>query len=297
VVINDTTLRANTPAHTTGQVDVTVTNPDSQSATLTDGYEYIFAATPPNPPTSLTATPASNSVDLTWTAPIDNGGSALTDYGIQYSDNGGSSWSTFSHAPSTATSIGVTGLIPGTTYSFRVIAVNAVGNSTPSNVVTGSPTYVSISTNGSVTISVLPSGGTRSSNGSHTVTLGTNNATGYVLTLEMISASRNLVNGSETIAPVAGTFASPTSGLNVDSWGYRIDGVGGFGSGTASETNVLASSFTWAGVPAGGDSDTIRSSSEAITNDAFSVWYGMSADSAKPSGTYSNTVLYTAVAN
>jgi phosphatidylserine/phosphatidylglycerophosphate/cardiolipin synthase-like enzyme len=47
VVSNSTTITAATPAHAAGAVDVVVTNPDNQSATLTAGFTY---QTPPPPP-------------------------------------------------------------------------------------------------------------------------------------------------------------------------------------------------------------------------------------------------------
>jgi phosphatidylserine/phosphatidylglycerophosphate/cardiolipin synthase-like enzyme len=43
VVSNSTTITATTPAHAVGAVDVTVTNPDNQSGTLTGGFSYAQA--------------------------------------------------------------------------------------------------------------------------------------------------------------------------------------------------------------------------------------------------------------
>jgi len=297
VVVNSSSITASTPPHAEGIVDIQVINPDTQSATLSNSFTYNVSATAPQPPTNLTATPGASSVDLAWDAPIDDGGSAITNYKIEYSNDNGVNWNIFSHAASTATTIEVTGLNGGINYSFRVSAINAIGTSSPSVAIGSSPSYVSVTTSGSVSMSVTSTGSSRSSNDSHTVTIGTNNTTGYVLTLETIGAGRTLVNGAYSIPPVPGSVGSPTNGLQTDSWGFRVDGIGGFGSGTTSESNVAASAFNWAGVPANGSGDTIRSSTDAVTDDAFSVWYGMSADSTKPSGNYSNTVLYTAVAN
>ena len=84
-------------------------------------------ATVPGAPTVMTATAGDAQVSLTWTAPA-NGGSAITDYGIQFSSNSGSTWSTFTDGVSTATSATVTGLTNGTAYVFRVRAVNAKGD-------------------------------------------------------------------------------------------------------------------------------------------------------------------------
>ncbi|MDE2589042.1 MAG: fibronectin type III domain-containing protein, partial [Patescibacteria group bacterium] len=56
-----------------------------------------IAATAPQPPTGLAATAMSSSqINLSWTAPSNNGGSAVTGYMIERSANGGTSWSTIS---------------------------------------------------------------------------------------------------------------------------------------------------------------------------------------------------------
>jgi hypothetical protein len=78
-------------------------------------------------PTSLTASAGNAQASLSWTAPTYNGGSAITDYSVQYSTNSGSTWSNFSHTASTATTSTVTGLTNGTAYVFRVAAVNGNG--------------------------------------------------------------------------------------------------------------------------------------------------------------------------
>jgi autotransporter-associated beta strand protein len=84
-------------------------------------------ATAPSAPTNLTATAGNAHASLTWTAPSSIGGSAITDYIVQYSRNRGGSWTTFSWSASTATSALVTGLINGTAYMFRIAAVNSDG--------------------------------------------------------------------------------------------------------------------------------------------------------------------------
>ena len=93
-------------------------------------------ATTPAAPTGLSATDnnqASGAVRLSWTAG-GNGGSAITGY--QYSTDNGSSWTA---TGATTTSYTVTGLTNGTTYTFKVRAVNRKGDGTASAAVTATP--------------------------------------------------------------------------------------------------------------------------------------------------------------
>jgi hypothetical protein len=81
----------------------------------------------PGAPTSVTGLAGDSQVALSWTAPTSTGNVALTDYVVQYSDDDGETWATFSDATSTSTSATVTGLTNDTAYVFRVAAVNSVG--------------------------------------------------------------------------------------------------------------------------------------------------------------------------
>jgi len=62
-------------------------------------------------------------VDLSWSVPTATGGSPIRDYVVQFSNDGGAHWTTFTHSPSPATRIAVTGLVNGSSYKFRVAAV------------------------------------------------------------------------------------------------------------------------------------------------------------------------------
>jgi hypothetical protein len=85
-----------------------------------------------NAPSGLNVIPDNNQAFLSWTAPTPNN-SATRDYAVQYSSNAGSSWTTFSHSPSTDTFINVTGLNNGSDYIFRTAAINLAGTGVYSN--------------------------------------------------------------------------------------------------------------------------------------------------------------------
>jgi predicted phage tail protein len=98
--------------------------------------------TVPTAPRTPTATGYNASALLTWVAPASTGGSTITGYIVQRSPNG-TTWTTLTASlPTTARSYTSTGLKNGTTYKFRVIAKNVVGNSPASAVVTAVPKAV-----------------------------------------------------------------------------------------------------------------------------------------------------------
>ena len=84
--------------------------------------------TVPDAPMNLVAEATDAAVTLTWDAPEDNGGSAITDY--EYRIDGRGSWISIG---STATTHTITGLVNDTVYTFQVRAVNRIGRSQPSS--------------------------------------------------------------------------------------------------------------------------------------------------------------------
>jgi hypothetical protein len=74
-----------------------------------------------------------------WTAPANNGGSAITDYLVEYRTSPSGPWTTFNDGVSTTTSTTITGLTNGTAYDVRISAINAVGTGSASTAVTATP--------------------------------------------------------------------------------------------------------------------------------------------------------------
>ena len=96
----------------------------------------------PAPPTGVDITTEGNGeLTVGWTAPTENGGSAITGYKVQWKSGTQSFGSSRQHttADGAATSYTIPSLTNGTLYTVRVLAVNSVGDSAASNTDTGTP--------------------------------------------------------------------------------------------------------------------------------------------------------------
>ena len=100
----------------------------------------------PAAPAAPTLTVKHQSLDVEWSAPTGNGGSAVTGYKVRHCDNSTgcdaeSEW-TIKTLNSTGTTTTVTGLTNGTTYQVQVAAVNDVGTGAWSSSTNGVPATV-----------------------------------------------------------------------------------------------------------------------------------------------------------
>jgi hypothetical protein len=90
-----------------------------------NGITVSNAISAPDAPTIGAATPGDGQVSVTFAAPVNNGGSAITGYTVTSNPSNISAGG----FGVTNSPILVTGLTNGTAYTFTVIATNAVGNS------------------------------------------------------------------------------------------------------------------------------------------------------------------------
>ena len=81
----------------------------------------------PGAPTGVQGTVHPTSIALQWVAPAAPTGATLSGFFVEHSGDGGTTWSRSTQLAVTATSHTVTGLTNGTTYLFRVAAVNDSG--------------------------------------------------------------------------------------------------------------------------------------------------------------------------
>jgi uncharacterized protein (TIGR02145 family) len=95
---------------------------NSGPSSISDPVIYIVV---PGSPTSPVATASNAQASVAFTAPTNNGGTPIISYTV--TSNPGSFTATGASSP-----IVVTGLTNGTSYTFTVVATNAVGDSAPS---------------------------------------------------------------------------------------------------------------------------------------------------------------------
>ena len=186
-----------------------------------------FAApslTVPGAPTAVTASAGNASALVSWTAPSNNGGSAISGYTATSAPGGRTCLWT-----SGPLSCPVSGLTNGTPYTFTVTAANSVGTGPPSSAspavtpasVPGAPTAVTASAGNA---SALVSWTAPSNNGGSAIS-------GYIAT----SAP-----GGRTCAQASGPLACTVSGLtNGQAYAFTVTASNGAGTGPPSSASAL----------------------------------------------------------
>ena len=93
----------------------------------------------PSVPTGLEAQITDGAIALTWTAPVNDGGSPITDYTIEYKASASNDWIATAEGVSLLTAMLISQLVNETNYDFRVAAVNANGQGPFTEPVTAAP--------------------------------------------------------------------------------------------------------------------------------------------------------------
>ena len=217
----------------------------SSSATVT-----VTPNVAPAAPTALAGTAGNAQVPLTWTAPAGNGGTAVTDYLVQYRTAAGpGAWATFADGTSTTASATVTGLTNTTTYDFQVAAVNTAGTGAYSGTVAATPVIPWNAATGGTITTVTNYNGTGQTWKVHTFTSGgTLTVTSAARTFSILAVggggggggSNNSFHGGAGGVP--SMAENPAVTLSVTAYAVTV-GAGGAGSsfwGASGGTSALA---------------------------------------------------------
>ncbi len=197
------------------------------------------AATRPAAPTGLTATAAGQTtINLSWTAPTNTGGAAITGYRIEVSPNGTSNWTNQqANTRLTRTSYSHTELSAGETRHYRVSAINSVGTGAASNVAsatTSTPT---------ITAPAAPTGLTATAAGQTTINLswtaptttGGADITGYQIEVSP-NGTTNWTNQQANTGSPATSYSH--TGLSAGTTRYyRVSAINSAGTGAASNVD------------------------------------------------------------
>ena len=227
---------------------VSAINSVGTSLTSTTASATTTAALPtfPDPPTGLAATANGQTrIDLSWTAPVDDGGAAISGYRVEVSTDN-SSWSDLAaDTGSTATTYGHTGLTAGSTRYYRVSATNSVGTSLTSDTASATTAAAAPTTPGT------PTGLAATANGQARIDLSwtaPSSDGGAAISGYRVEVS---TDGSSWSDLAADTGSSSTSyshtGLTAGSTRYyRVSAINSAGTGSASS----AANATTDGEPA-----------------------------------------------
>ena len=215
----------------------------------------------PAAPTSVAATAADRSATVTWTAPGDTGGGPITGYTIRSTPGD----LTRTVGPG-ATSGTVTGLTNGTTYTFTVVATNAIGTgpaSAPSDpVVPPAPpspptgvTAVRGAASATVSWTAPPSNGGGAITG-YTVTGSPGDVTRTVAGNQTTATVNGLTNGTSYTFTVVAANVIGSSAASTPSNAVTPATVPGAPTGVVAAAADTAAYVTWTAAPANGEALT-----------------------------------------
>jgi len=159
----------------------------------------VNVATEPTAPRSVVGIAGDTQASVSWGAPTSDGGSDITDYIVEYQQDGAATWSVFADGTSNTTSATVAGLTNARAYQFRVSALNAVNTSATSGAsVAVTPdtttTTTSTTTTTTTTTTTVPSGGSPGAAPSAATTTTT------LPTSATLQATTTTVHSSTTVA-------------------------------------------------------------------------------------------------
>lgn len=173
---------------------------------------------------------------------------------------------------------------------FPTLPQTAQAEQVPSRVKLTVNPVISISLQNALTVDVLPTqDGTFSSN-TTALSISTNNETGYSLYMATGNGENTLTSQnpgtSDVIAAVNGGDNGVTSaGFGNNTWGYNLS------------QEAVSDATAYKAVPTATGDTAIISTSSPTEADTYNLTFGTKVDTSLPSGTYSNDVVVSVVAN
>ncbi|MFV0484618.1 MAG: IPT/TIG domain-containing protein [Candidatus Saccharimonadales bacterium] len=153
---------------------------------------------------------------------------------------------------------------------------------------------MTLTASATVNMGITPTGSGVMAAGAQTLTATTNSPAGYTLAITGgSSAAQLLTNAASISSPIA---------LGSNTWGFAMNQVS-----SSSAANTITNGFDASyAVPTPSNTSkwadpllapTIKNTSQKVTNDVTTVYYGIKADTALTAGTYTSNIQYAATAN
>ncbi|HVU18608.1 MAG TPA: malectin domain-containing carbohydrate-binding protein [Candidatus Didemnitutus sp.] len=221
----------NATANSSGQIVVAFTQGTADNPSIA-GLEIWTPAGAPAAPTGLTASPASTQVTLNWTA-----SSGATSYNVYRGTSANGESSTAIQTGVTGTSFTNTGLTNGTTYYYKVAAVNSSGTSAQSNEASATP------------VAGIPSAptGLTASPGNAQATLNWTASSGATSYNVYRGTSSNGESSTAIQTGITGTSFTNTGLSNGTTYYYKVAAVNS--SGTSAQSNEASVTPSGGGNP------------------------------------------------
>ena len=236
----------------------------------------------PGAPEGLTAAGNGQTrIDLSWTAPTDDGGADITGYRIEVSTSG-SSWSDLeANTRSTGTSYSHTGLSASSTRHYRVSAINSAGTGPASD------------TNSATTDAAMkpgePTGLTATADGQTEIDLswdapsadGGADITGYKIEVSTNGSSWSDLEANTRSTSTSYSHSSLTAGSTRH---YRVSAINSVGTGPASNLAAAKTSTTGTDREAlialynATDGPNWANDTNWLTDEPLGAWHGVSTD-------------------
>ena len=219
---------------------------EKSSPEVTVQPKSASASSTPGAPTGLTATAVSSSkIELSWTAPANNGGYPVTGYKIEYKKGIGTYLSLVSNTVNTTTTYSHTGLTTGTAYTYKISAINSIGTSTASAEASATPTTTlqpaAATAPGSTSLTATPVSATQVNLSWTAPSNGGSAITGYKIEVKKGTGSYETLVANTASTSTTYSHTGLTTGTV---YYYRVSAINAIGTGTSGDASATPKETT-----------------------------------------------------